>query len=101
MYVLNTINSATQCSVMLPPVQWNAATECNVMLPPSVQGIIHAEGVRCRAVAVRSGRCPVRVRESKVLFADHTPGTCDGRPIDLSQSATTCYRQLILNFRLA
>jgi hypothetical protein len=30
--LLNTINSATQCSVILPP---------------NVQSIIHAEGVRC------------------------------------------------------
>ena len=36
--MLNTINFATQCSVMLP-------LSANVMLPPSVQSIIHAEGV--------------------------------------------------------
>ncbi|MDX6459865.1 MAG: hypothetical protein QOE55_3562 [Acidobacteriaceae bacterium] len=47
--MLNTIDSATQCSVML------AGTPCNGMLPlsattlpPSVQSIIHTRGVRCR-----------------------------------------------------
>jgi hypothetical protein len=53
-----------------------AAAECNVMLPPSVQSIIHAEGVRCRS-CVRSERCRVRVRESKVRFADNTTATRD------------------------
>ncbi len=50
------------------------------MLPPSVQSIIHAEGVRCRAVAVRSGRRPVRARESKVRFADQPPRTRSAAP---------------------
>jgi hypothetical protein len=41
--VLNTINSATQCSVMLPP---------------SVQSIIHAEACRgCGSIRTMSGSC--------------------------------------------
>src|SRR6202789_847677 len=56
LHLLNTINFATQCSVMLPP---------------SVQSIIHTERRAVPAVAVRSGRSPVRARESKVRFADH------------------------------
>jgi hypothetical protein len=45
MFVLNAINSATQCKVCCHRAQWNAATESNVMLPPGVQNIIHADGV--------------------------------------------------------
>jgi len=37
--LLDTINSATQCSGMLPP------SAIKVMLPPSVQSSIYAEGV--------------------------------------------------------
>jgi hypothetical protein len=60
--MLNAINSATQCKVMLPP----SATECchvvcKVSSTPKACGA---------AVAVRSGRCPVRTQESKVRFAD-------------------------------
>jgi hypothetical protein len=43
-------------------VQRNAATECKVSSTPKA----------CRAaVAVRSGRCPIRAQGSKVRFADH------------------------------
>lgn len=62
--MLNTINSATQCSVMRHPVQWNVA-QCNIMLPPSVQSIIHAEGLRyrsCSSIRTMSGFEPKRVR---------------------------------------
>src|SRR5260370_12457306 len=75
-------NSSNDCGTaeynqFCHPVQRYAATPCNGMLRLSATLCCH---LMCKvsstpkacgaAVAVRSGRCPVRAQESKVRFAD-------------------------------
>ena len=69
--ILNTINSVTQCTVMLAP----RATCCHRLQQCShlVCKVSSSTPEACGAtVAVRLGQCPVRAQGSKVRLADHS-----------------------------